>query len=75
VAQEVVEAAKEVGYDFSGVHVPVNEVDNFSIAPGQFVAPLVKAIQEQQALIEQLQRKVEALEKTLVGSAGPYEGR
>ncbi|HNS18803.1 MAG TPA: tail fiber domain-containing protein [Bacteroidales bacterium] len=62
VAQEVVKAANDCGYDFSGVHVPVNINDNYSIAYGQFVVPLVKAVQEQQAMIEALQQKVAELE-------------
>lgn len=35
-----------------------------------FVVSLVKAVQEQQQLIEQLQQKVESLEKALVAIAG-----
>ncbi|HNS17077.1 MAG TPA: tail fiber domain-containing protein [Bacteroidales bacterium] len=62
VAQEVVQAAAACGYDFDGVHVPADDNDNYSIAYSQFVVPLVKAIQEQQAMIEQLRQKVEALE-------------
>jgi hypothetical protein len=72
VAQEVVEAAQAVGYDFNGVHVPVNDEDNYSIAYSQFVVPLVKAVQEQQAMIEQLKNdnaemkaKIELLESRL----------
>lgn len=79
VAQEVIKAAAACGYDFDGVHVPVDDNDNYSIAYGQFVIPLVKAVQEQQAmineqqsmvntqqeLIEDLQKKVAALEAEL----------
>ncbi len=61
VAQEVVEAANRVGYDFNGVHVPENADDNYSIAYSQFVVPLVKAVQEQQAMIEKLQKEIEEL--------------
>lgn len=61
VAQEVVQAAAACGYDFSGVHVPVNDQDNYSIAYGQFVVPLVKAVQEQQAMIEDLQSQLAIL--------------
>ena len=63
VAQEVVEAAAACGYNFSGVHVPVNDQDNYSIAYGQFVVPLVKAVQEQQAMIEEQRSMIEALQK------------
>ena len=51
IAQEVEQAAREVGYDFNGVHVPADAGDNYSVAYGQFVVPLVKAVQEQQAMI------------------------
>lgn len=61
IAQEVEQAAKESGYVFDGVKAPVNESDNYSVSYSQFVAPLVKAIQEQQAMIEQLQKENAAL--------------
>lgn len=57
IAQEVAQAAKESGYAFDGVNAPANENDNYSVSYSQFVVPLVKAIQEQQAMIEQLQRE------------------
>lgn len=63
IGQEVEQAAKSVGYDFSGVHHPNNENDNYSISYSQFVVPLVKAMQEQQKVIEDLQRRIERLEK------------
>lgn len=64
VAQEVEAAAVEVGYDFDGVHTPATPVDNYSVSPGQFVVPLVKAMQEQQAMIEELQKiNVELLQR------------
>ncbi|MBK9731321.1 MAG: tail fiber domain-containing protein [Chitinophagaceae bacterium] len=46
IAQEVEAAAKEVGYQFNGVHVPENENDNYSLAYSEFVVPLVKSVQE-----------------------------
>jgi hypothetical protein len=65
VAQEVAEAAAASGYDFDGVHVPATDMDNYSISHGQFVVPLVKAIQEQQAMIEEQQRSIEELKEEL----------
>jgi len=62
VAQEVVEAARAAGYQFDGVHIPVDENDNYSVAYSQFVVPLVKAVQEQQEIIEKLEKRVEELE-------------
>ncbi len=62
IAQEVEKAAKESGYDFDGLHYPVNENDNYSLAYSQFVVPLVKAVQEQQVQIEQLKKQNLALQ-------------
>jgi hypothetical protein len=61
LAQEVEEAARLVGFDFSGVDKPRNEKDLYGLRYAEFVVPLVKAIQEQQAMIEKLQREIEAL--------------
>ncbi|MBL7711482.1 MAG: tail fiber domain-containing protein [Chitinophagaceae bacterium] len=63
VAQDVAEAAKAVHYDFSGVQVPVNESELLSVRYADFVVPLVKAMQEQQALIEKLEQRIAELEK------------
>lgn len=66
IAQEVEQAAKEVGYDFNGVVVPENpENDNYSLAYAQFVVPLVKVMQEQQAMIETRDAEVAALKSQL----------
>ena len=60
LAQEVEKAAIESGYDFNGVHKPKNEHDLYSLSYATFVVPLVKAMQEQQAIIDMLQMQVEA---------------
>ncbi len=54
IAQEVEEAARELGYDFSGVDKPKNEDDFYGLRYAEFVVPLVKGMQEQQELIEEL---------------------
>ncbi len=59
LAQEVEQSAKEVGYDFSGVDAPKNEHDHYGLRYAEFVVPLVKAVQEQQALIERLEQRLE----------------
>jgi len=46
VAQEVEEAAKKIGYDFSGVDKPQNEQTPYGLRYSEFVVPLVKAVQE-----------------------------
>jgi hypothetical protein len=55
LAQQVEAAASEVGYDFSGVSKPLSDKATYGLAYAEFVVPLVKAAQEQQAEIEQLQ--------------------
>ena len=70
IAQEVEEAAKSIGYDFSGVDKPGNENDHYGLRYSKFVVPLVKAVQEQQEIIksqkaenEQLKNRVNDLEQ------------
>jgi len=46
VAQEVETSAQKAGYDFSGVHVPQSDKDFYGLSYGDFVVPLVKAVQE-----------------------------
>ncbi len=46
IAQEVEDAAKASGYAFSGVGVPKNEKDFYSLRYATFVVPLVKAVQQ-----------------------------
>ncbi|SHK85593.1 tail fiber domain-containing protein [Chryseobacterium polytrichastri] len=65
IAQEVVEAAKKANYNFNGIHTPENENDNYSLAYSEFVVPLVKGMQEQQKMIENLQQQVNDLQKKL----------
>ncbi|MBK9337650.1 MAG: tail fiber domain-containing protein [Lewinellaceae bacterium] len=63
VAQEVEAVARQIGYAFDGVNAPKNTTDNYSIAYSQFVPSLVKAVQEQQTLIEAQQAEIEQLKK------------
>ena len=62
VAQEVEEAAAEAGYDFSGVYKPQNEQDNYGLRYAEFTVPLVKAVQEQQSIIEKQGRQIAELQ-------------
>ncbi len=59
LAEEVEQAAQSLGYDFSGVDAPKNEHDFYGLRYAEFVVPLVKAVQEQQELIERLSNIVE----------------
>jgi len=67
IAQEVEMVAKEIGYDFSGISLPSNEKDLYGLRYSEFVVPLVKAVQEQQVMIEDLKNTnknlLERLEK------------
>ena len=57
VAQDVEAAAKKINYDFSGVDKTGKIM---GLRYSEFVVPLVKAMQEQQAMITTLQKQVEA---------------
>jgi trimeric autotransporter adhesin len=63
IAQEVELAAKQSNYDFSGVIAPKNEEGLYSIRYAEFVVPLVKAIQEQQTIIDDQNKKIDNLLK------------
>jgi len=72
IAQEVENAAKQSNYNFSGLHIPKSRFDLYSLSYAEFVVPLVKAVQEQQAMIksqqkimEEQQKKLELFEKRL----------
>jgi len=58
LAQDVEQAAISVGYDFSGVDKPKNKEDFYGLRYAEFVVPLVKAVQEQQEIIEQLKNEI-----------------
>jgi len=63
IAQEVEQAANEIGYDFSGIDLPKNENDHYGIRYAEFVVPLVKAVQEQQQMIDELKKEIIELKK------------
>ncbi len=65
LAQEVEEAANRAGYEFSGMHRPENKNDLYALSYENFVVPLVKAVQEQQAIITNLQKQIDMLQKNL----------
>lgn len=66
LAQDVEKTLKETGLNVSNlVHVPESERDNYSLAYAQLVVPLVKAVQEQQKIIDQQNTKIESLEMRL----------
>ena len=62
IAQEVEKAAKETGFNFSGVDAPANDKGLYGIRYADFVVPMVKAMQEQQQTIENLQTELNNLQ-------------
>jgi trimeric autotransporter adhesin len=64
-AQEVETAAAASGYEFSGVDKPKNANDFYGLRYGDFVVPLVKAVQEQQKLIEAMQKRLDEQDKLI----------
>ena len=65
LAQDVEKIAKDLGYNFDGVHAPANDKDHYSLAYSQFIMPLVKGMQEQQAIIDAQNKRIEKLEQQM----------
>jgi hypothetical protein len=63
IAQDVEKAAKSVGYDFSGVDKPSNDNATYGLRYAEFVVPLIKAVQEQQQVIEKLKKEINELKQ------------
>ncbi|MEY8322196.1 phage tail protein [Lachnospiraceae bacterium 46-61] len=65
IAQEVKEVMNELGVDFAGYldsKVDGGE-DVLSLGYTEFIAPMIKAIQEQQQMIKELQKQIEELKQ------------
>jgi hypothetical protein len=65
VAQDVEAAAKEIGYDFSGIDKPENEQTLYGLRYAEFVVPLVKAVQELINRNDEKDAKINELESRL----------
>lgn len=63
IAQEVEAAAQSVGFDFSGIDKPKNDQDFYGLRYAEFTVPLVKAVQEQQKMIEELKQSLHLLQE------------
>jgi hypothetical protein len=61
LAQEVESAANACGYVFSGVNKPGTTKSLYSLTYESFVVPLVKAVQEQQAIIQAQEKRIDDL--------------
>ncbi len=66
IAQEVEVVANKLGFKFSGIDKPKNETDYYGLRYSEFVVPLVKAVQEQQQIIEKLTKQVEQSEIPMI---------
>lgn len=53
LAQEVEKAAKDSGFEFPGLDIPKNENEVYTLRYVDFIMPMVKAMQEQQDMIEE----------------------
>ncbi len=65
IAQEVEQAARETNFNFHGVDVPKNEKSHYGLRYAEFVVPLTKAVQEQQAIIEKQQKTIDTQNKSI----------
>jgi trimeric autotransporter adhesin len=63
IAQEVEAAANKIGYNFSGVVKPNKPNGKYALRYATFVVPLIEAVQQQQQIIEDQNKKIDALIK------------
>lgn len=63
IAQEVVAAASAIGFDFDGVHHPVDPNDTYTLGYELFALPLIQAVKEQEVLILELEAMNEELKQ------------
>ena len=62
LAQDVEQAARELGFEFSGLITPENDNDHYGLRYAEFVVPLVKGMQEQQEDLRQKTQDIRRLE-------------
>jgi trimeric autotransporter adhesin len=66
IAQEVETACQKAGLSTSNLlHAPTSDQDNYAMSYGQLTVPLVKAVQEQQVLIENQKTEITDLKSQL----------
>ncbi len=65
LSQEVEKAAKESDYNFSGVDKPQDANGLWGLRYAEFTVPLVKAVQEQQKMIDSLNKTTTSLKKNM----------
>lgn len=65
IAQEVEKAAIASGYTFSGIVKPKTEGEYYSLSYESFVVPLVKAVQEQQQVMDAQSKKMDEQDRKM----------
>lgn len=70
VAQEVETTANQLGYDFSGVDKPKSESGYYGLRYADFVAPLVRSVQELAKKNQDLKRQLEELKAIIKQQQG-----
>jgi len=65
IAQDVETVAKSINYKFSGIDVPKNDRDLYGLRYADFVAPLVKAVQELNKKSEEQEKQMEIFKKEI----------
>ena len=65
IAQEVEKSAKELKFDFSGIDVAKNEKDLYGLRYSDFIAPLVKSVQELSAQNDSLKTNNQQLQSQI----------
>ena len=65
IAQDVEKAAQSIGYNFSGVDKPPTKDGLYGLRYADFVVPLVKAMQEQQLIIEELKKQMADMKREI----------
>jgi trimeric autotransporter adhesin len=63
IAQEVEKAVNDLNGNFDGLHAPAGENGYYTLAYSTFVVPLVKAVQEQQQMIDDLKKEIDKLKQ------------
>ncbi len=63
VAQDVEQTANKLGYNFSGVHKPQNDKDNYSLDYQALWFPLIKAVQELSKMNDAKDGSIDTLKK------------
>jgi hypothetical protein len=66
IAQEVDQALHEIGWlDFPGIDRPKSDDELYSLRYGDFVIPLIKAVQEQQQMIDAQNQRITSYEEKI----------